>query len=75
MTFETLRSIIADKLAVKEDTLTLQTNLIDDLKADSLDVVEIIMAVEDEFGVEIDDDSAIAFRTIEDVVKYIDANK
>ncbi len=75
MVFEKLVEIIADTLDVSTDELTMETSLKDDLQADSLDVVEIIMAVEDEFGIQIDDTAAFEFQTIADVVKYIESNK
>ncbi len=75
MVFEKLVSIIADTLDVSKDDLKMETSLKEDLEADSLDVVEIIMAVEDEFGIEIDDTAAFEFQTIADVVNYIESNK
>ena len=74
--FEKIRSIIADQLGVDNvEELTLETSLKEDLDADSLDAVEVIMALEDEFGIEIPDEDAENFKTIGDLYKYIEANK
>ncbi|HIT26871.1 MAG TPA: acyl carrier protein [Candidatus Ornithoclostridium excrementipullorum] len=70
-----LRKIISEKLNIDENSIGSDTSLTDDLHADSLDKVEIIMQVEENFGITIDDDAALNFRTIGDVVKYIEANK
>ena len=71
--FEKVRSIIAEQLAIDDiDTITLETSLIDDLEADSLDAVEVIMALEDEFGIEIPDEEAENFKTIGDICKFIE---
>lgn len=74
MTFEKIRSIIVEQLSVDESMVTMDTNLMKDLEADSLDAVEIIMAIEDEFGIEIPDDEAEKFQLIGDLVKYVDEN-
>ncbi|MGN0771755.1 MAG: acyl carrier protein [Christensenellales bacterium] len=74
MTFEKLVDIIAKVMNLDKSTLTMETSFKDDLDADSLDVVEIIMEVENEFGVEISDDEIIDYKTIGDVVKSLDAN-
>ena len=75
MILDELRKIISEKLNIDENSIGSDTSLTDDLHADSLDKVEIIMQVEENFGITIDDDAALNFRTIGDVVKYIDANK
>lgn len=75
MVFEKLVDIIADTLNVSKDELKMETSLKDDLQADSLDVVEIIMEIENEFGIAIDDDAALNFATIADVVGYIENNQ
>ena len=69
MVFEKLREIIVNQLDV-----TLDTNLVEDLEADSLDLVEVIMAIEDEFSIEIPDESMDSFKTVADVVDYIENN-
>ena len=74
--FERVREIIADQLGVDDiQSITLKTSLIDDLEADSLDAVEVIMALEDEFGIEIPDEEAENFKTIGDICKFIENNK
>ncbi len=75
MILDELRKIISEKLNIDENSIGSDTSLTDDLHADSLDKVEIIMQVEENFGITIDDDAALNFRTIGDVVKYIEANK
>ncbi len=71
-TFEQLRTIICGILSVDADQVTMETNLIEDLQADSLDVVGIIMQVENTFGVEVEDEDADKFKTIGDVVAYLE---
>jgi acyl carrier protein len=76
MIFEKVKVIIADQLGVGEDTtIGMETSLMKDLEADSLDAVEIMMALEDEFSIEIPDSEAEKFANIGDIVKYIEANK
>ncbi|MBP3447234.1 MAG: acyl carrier protein [Clostridia bacterium] len=72
--FEKLQAIIADQLELDEDTITYDSHILDDLGADSLDVVDLIMSVEDEFGVEVPDEALENIRTVEDMVKYIEDN-
>ncbi|MCK5581765.1 MAG: acyl carrier protein [Candidatus Omnitrophica bacterium] len=69
---EKIKLIIAEQLGVKAEEVTPQASFIDDLGADSLDTVELIMALEEEFGVEIPDDDAEKMTTVGDAVKYID---
>ena len=72
--FEEIRDIIAEQLSIDDlDELTLDTSLKDDLNADSLDAVEVIMALEEEFDIEIPDEEAENFKTIGDIVEYIEA--
>ena len=75
MILEKVKQIIAGKMSISEDEITVDTKLKDDLQADSLDMVELVMAAEDEFGVEIEEDAVREFVTVGDVVKYIEANK
>lgn len=75
MTFEKVRDIICDKLDVEASKISMDTDILKDLEADSLDAVEVILGVEDEFGVEIPDDAADSFQTVADIVKFIDENK
>ena len=74
--FEKIRSIISEQLSIDDvDTITLDTSLTEDLEADALDAVEVIMALEDEFGIEIPDEEAEHFKTIGDICKFIENNK
>lgn len=63
--------IIVDQLGVSAEEVTLEASFIDDLGADSLDLVELIMAMEEEFGLEISDEDAEKIQTVQDVVNYI----
>ena len=72
---ERVRSIICDQLAVEPEKVTATASFIDDLGADSLDIVELVMAFEEEFGVEIPDDAAEKITTVRDAIEYIDQNK
>lgn len=74
MIFERLRTIICDQLAVDEEEVALYSNMYDDLYADSLDMVDISMKIEDEFGVWIPDDVLLTISTVGDFVDYIDDN-
>ncbi len=69
---EKVRSIIAEQLGVKPEQVTPQASFIDDLGADSLDTVELVMALEEEFGVEIPDEEAEKLITVGDAMKYIE---
>ena len=74
--FEKVRSIVSEQLSIGDvDTITLETSLTEDLEADSLDAVEVIMALEDEYGIEIQDEEAENFKTIGDICKFIENNK
>jgi acyl carrier protein len=73
--FERIREIIAEQLGIDDlDDITLNTSLADDLDADSLDAVEIMMAIEDEYSIEIPDEEVEHFKTINDIVNYIEEN-
>ena len=69
--FEKIREIIADKLSINEDEITMDSTFLEDLNADSLDIVELIMALEDELDMEIPDEDAENFVTVGDVVKFV----
>ncbi|MBC6314775.1 acyl carrier protein [Listeria grandensis] len=71
---EKVTKIIVDRLGVEESKVTLEASFKDDLGADSLDVVELVMELEDEFSVEISDDDAANIGTVGDAVKYIEGN-
>lgn len=74
MVFEKIREIIVEQLGVDESMVTMETNLMKDLEADSLDAVEIIMAIEEEYGIEVPDENAEKFQTVADLVKYVKAH-
>ena len=74
-TFDKVRDIVVEQLGSEADAVTLESTFIDDLGADSLDIVELIMAFEEEFNVEIPDEAAEKIKTVQDVVNYIDQNK
>ena len=67
-----IKSIVSEQLGVKAEEVTPQASFIDDLGADSLDTVELIMALEEEFGVEIPDEDAEKMATVGDAIKYIE---
>lgn len=71
--FERLRKIIVDQLGVAPEQVTMEAKFRDDLKADSLDLVELIMAIEEEFGGEVSDEDAQKIVTVGDAVSYIEA--
>ena len=75
MFFDKIKEIIVEQLTVDESTVTMETNLMKDLEADSLDAVEIIMAIEDEYDMEIPDEEAEKFQTVADLVNYVEENK
>ena len=73
--FEKIKEVIVDQLGVEEDSVKLDTSFIDELGADSLDIVELIMALEQEFDLVIPDNEAEKIMTVNDVVEYIKNNK
>ena len=73
--FEKVKEVIMDQLAAEDDAVKMETSFIDDLGADSLDIVELIMAVEEEFDLQIPDNEAEKIMTVGDVVEYIKNNK
>ena len=75
MVFETIKALIAEQLDVDASTITMDTDFMKDLEADSLDAVEIILGVEDEYGIEIPDEVAENFTKVGDIVKYVEENK
>lgn len=74
-TFEKVRDIVVEQLGAEADDVTMESTFIDDLGADSLDIVELIMAFEEEFSIEIPDEAAEKIKTVQDVVAYIDQNQ
>lgn len=74
MVFERVIEIVANELNVSKDEITLETDIQSDLGADSLDAVELMMALEEEFDTQIPDDKAQGFKTIKDIVKFLENN-
>jgi acyl carrier protein len=70
--YERVRSIVAERLGVDEEKVTMEAEFIGDLNADSLDLVEVIMAMEQEFDVEIKDEEAESIRSVSDAVNFIE---
>ncbi len=73
-TFEKISAMLAEQLSIDEDKITMESDILDDFDADSLDIVDMIMNLEDEFGVEVPDEEVENLRTVGDVVRYIDEN-
>ena len=74
MTFDKVKEVIVDSLGCDEEAVVLTANLKEDLNADSLDAVELSMALEEAFGLTISDEDLMAFVTVKDIVDYIDKN-
>ncbi len=74
MVFEKVKKIIVEQLGVEEEDIAMEASFIDDLGADSLDIVELIMALEEEFDLEIPDSEAEKITTVGDAVEYIKSN-
>lgn len=75
MVFEKVQKIISENLNVPLEKVTMDTHLVDDLGADSLDAVELIMALEEEYGIEVDDEAAQNMKFVRDLVNYIEEHK
>lgn len=71
-TFEKVRDILAEQFEIDPSEITLDTNIIDDIGADSLDIVELIMAVEDNYGISINDEDAAGLTTVGKIVDYLE---
>ncbi|MCL2877276.1 MAG: acyl carrier protein [Acidobacteria bacterium] len=74
-TEEKVKSIIVEQLGVNESEVTGDASFVDDLGADSLDTIELVMAFEEAFGIEIPDEAAEKIKTVQDAVDYVDAHK
>ena len=74
MVFEKIRNILSEQLDVNADDITLESNIAEDLGADSLDIVDILMSIEDEFGVEVPDEAVEKVKTVGDIVTYLEEN-
>ncbi len=75
MCYEKVKQLICDQLGKTEEQVTMDTKIVEDLGADSLDVVELLMSLEDEFGISLPDEVAMQMKTVGDIVSYIDNNK
>jgi acyl carrier protein len=72
MTFEKVRDLLVEELDLDADEVTLESNIREDLGADSLDMVDLIMSIEDAFGIKVDEKDAVNIKTVGDIVNYID---
>ena len=75
MIFERIKQMIIEELSVPEEKITMQARLAEDLGADSIDAVELIMNIEDEFSIQVSDEEAQNIKTVGDLVKYVEAVK
>ncbi|MBQ5333779.1 MAG: acyl carrier protein [Oscillospiraceae bacterium] len=75
MVFDKVKELIADQLSVDEDKVVEDANIQDDLGADSLDIVDLIGVIEDEYDLEISDETVQTLKTVGDIVKYIEDNQ
>ena len=75
MTFDKVVDILAKQIGTDKAKIKPETNIVADLGADSLDLVEVLMSLEDEFGISIPDDAIPSIKTVDDLVKYIDTHK
>lgn len=73
--FEKLKDLVVDQLSVDEDAVTMDAKMTEDLEADSLDVVDLLMAVEEEFGVSVPDEDLKDIKTVGDIASYIEKNQ
>ena len=74
MVLEKVKAILSEQFDVEEDSISPETNLTEDLEADSLDVVELLISIEDEFEIEVPDEEIENIKTVDQLVKYIEAN-
>lgn len=74
MVFERIREIICEQLDLDEDRVTMDSNIVTDFDADSLDIVDLVMSLEDEYGLEVPDDEIENFHTVGDIVRYVEDN-
>ncbi len=73
--FEKVRELIAQQLNISEDTVTMESEIIKDLGADSLDVVEMLMGLEEEFSITVEEEDAVKLKKVSDIVELIDKSK
>ncbi len=75
MTFEKVRKLFADQLGIDEETISMESDIVNDLQADSLDIYILISSFDEEFGLSIPEEEAVNLKTIGDIVNYIDSHK
>ncbi|MBQ2387444.1 MAG: acyl carrier protein [Clostridia bacterium] len=75
MIFEKLKKILSEQLMIDEDEITPESNIVDDLGADSLDMVDLVMTIEDEFELDVEDEDVENIKTVGDIVHYIEEYK
>ena len=75
MIFDRIKALMANQLNISQDKITMEANIINDLGADSLDVVEMLMILEEEYGIEVPDEVAVELKTVGAIVEYVEANK
>jgi len=73
MTFEKVKKMLAEQLNIEEDKITMDSDIINDLKADSLDVFQMLMSLEEEFNISVPDEKAQELKKISDIVEFIDS--
>ncbi|MGN0535503.1 MAG: acyl carrier protein [Eubacterium sp.] len=74
MVFEKIQAILADQLDIEEESITEDSLLVEDLGADSLDAIDIVMSVEDEFGIEVPDEIIEKIESVKDIVSFVENN-
>ncbi|MBE6816605.1 MAG: acyl carrier protein [Ruminococcaceae bacterium] len=74
MIFDEVKEILADQLDINEDDIEMTSDLTDDLGADSLDAIDIVMSVEDQYSIEVPDEVIKSIKTVEDIVSFIESN-
>ena len=74
-TFKKIRSLLAEQLSIEPERITLESDIMNDFEADSLDIVDMVMTLEDEFGIEVPDEAIEKMRTVGDVVQFVDSAK
>jgi len=74
MVFEKVKAILSEQFDVEEDSITLESTIAEDLGADSLDIVDLLMSIEDEFEIEVPDDEVENIKTVGELVKYVEDN-
>lgn len=75
MTFEKVKALLASQMGVDEDKITLDSDLVADFQADSLDIVQLLITMEREFGIVFEEEEMIKIRTVGDAVRFIDSHK